>query len=319
VLSSFWQGLGGKLADRWAVVGTPALVFWLGGLASVAVWHGVADSVADVRQWLSGRTTAEVAGVLVLALAVVGGSGVLVARLTVTLTRLMEGYGWPRGTGAVRRRLVARQQRRRVRAEEDYQRCLVEWETASAPRRDELTARRVRLEMLLRRLPTDPDPAVPGRLMPTRLGNVLRASECLPGDKYGLDAVICWPRLWLVLPGDARAELVHARAGLDAAVSACAWAVLFLVFTPWSPWAPAVTVAVAPMAYYGWVISRAQQFGDLVEATFDLYRPALYAALRWPLPATPAQERVAGAAVTDYLWRGSDGALPRFVPPDGQG
>lgn len=148
---------------------------------------------------------------------------------------------------------------------------------------------------------------------------MLRAAEGLPGDKYGLDAVICWPRLWLVLPGDARTELAHARAGLDAAVSACAWAVLFLAFTPWVPWAPAVTLLVAPVAYHGWVVPRAGQFGDLVEAAFDVYRPALYAALRWPLPETPAAERVAGAAVTDYLWRGSDRVEPRFTDVhDGQ-
>jgi len=43
-------------------------------------------------------------------------------------------------------------------------------------------------------------PAESDRHMPTKLGNILRAAELRSKDKYGLDAVICWPRLWLLLP-----------------------------------------------------------------------------------------------------------------------
>src|SRR5262249_9746917 len=148
------------------------------------------------------------------------------------------------------------------------------------------------------------------KLMPTRLGNILRAAEGQPGDKYGLDAVICWPRLWLILPGDVREELVRARIRLDSAVSACNWAVLFVIFTPWLPWAPAAGAAFAVAGYYVWVLDRSRLFGDLIDATFDLHRHALYQALRWPLPANPAAERRAGRALTDYLWRGSDAEEP---------
>jgi hypothetical protein len=34
MLTTFWQTVGSKLADRWASVSVLALIFWLGGLAS---------------------------------------------------------------------------------------------------------------------------------------------------------------------------------------------------------------------------------------------------------------------------------------------
>lgn len=58
-------------------------------------------------------------------------------------------------------------------------------------------------------------PAHANRLMPTRLGNVLRAAESGVEDKYGIDPVPCWPALWLVLPDETRTEVTAARASLD--------------------------------------------------------------------------------------------------------
>ena len=68
------------------------------------------------------------------------------------------------------------------------------------------------LESQLKRFPTQPE-----RMMPTRLGNVLRAAEGRSAAKYGLDSIICWPALWLVLPEAAKTELQAARSELDRA------------------------------------------------------------------------------------------------------
>jgi hypothetical protein len=60
---------------------------------------------------------------------------------------------------------------------------------------------------------------------------------------------------------------------------------------------------------------RAQLFGDLIEAAYDLHRTALYHRLRWPLPADPEQEHSHGQQLTAYLWRGSHAPAPTFTPP----
>ncbi len=50
-------------------------------------------------------------------------------------------------------------------------------------------------------------PVKEGKILPTRLGNVLRASENYPNRRYGLDGVDMWPRLVAILPDDFVAAL----------------------------------------------------------------------------------------------------------------
>ena len=50
---------------------------------------------------------------------------------------------------------------------------------------------------------------------PTYLGNALRAGESAVYYKYGLDVVVCWPRLWLLLPSSTQEELNKSRQKLD--------------------------------------------------------------------------------------------------------
>jgi hypothetical protein len=128
-----------------------------------------------------------------------------------------------------------------------------------------------RLEWRLRRAPVSR--AV---TMPTRLGNLLRAAEERPNRNYGLDAVAVWPQFWLVLPKDTRDELTHARMGLESATRAWLWAALFAVWTPVEAWALPVSMIVATALYYGSLLNAAESYGDLVEASFDIHRTALY-------------------------------------------
>ena len=140
-----------------------------------------------------------------------------------------------------------------------------------------------------------------------------------PADKYGLDPVSLWPHLWLLMPDTARQELAGARDALDASVSAVVWSLLFIAFAVWSPWAVAAGLGVAALTLVVWVPARAATFAALVETAFDLYRQDLYARLRWPLPATPHDERGEGRRVTTYLLRGSDASTPVFTSASSAG
>lgn len=156
-----------------------------------------------------------------------------------------------------------------------------------------------RVRLALHNLPANTD------LMPTRLGNILRTAERRPLEKYGLDAIICWSRLWLLLPEAAKKDLQDARADLNNAARLWLWSILFLVWAALGAWwAVPLGILSALFAYYNWAIAAAITYGDLIEASFDLYRHLLYESLRWKLPADPNEERRVGQQLTEYLWRG---------------
>ena len=153
--------------------------------------------------------------------------------------------------------------------------------------------------------------------LPTRLGNLLRSYELRPQQKYGLDAFICWPRLWLLLDKDVRAEVESARNDLNQSVQVFIWGCLFLIWAWWAWWASPLAIMQL------WVtrqllLESARTYGELVEASFDLNRSRLYRALRWPLPENPLQEAVLGSELSAYLWRASPGNIKRFIDVDGK-
>jgi hypothetical protein len=173
-------------------------------------------------------------------------------------------------------------------------------------------AERGTLERRRWRIPLDPR-----ERMPTRLGNGMRAAELRPGSRYGLDAVVCWPRLWLLLPETTRSDIVAARTNLYLCAQVWLCAILACAGAVWSWWALPLGLAVAAATYYGPLLSAARTYGDLVGAAYDIHRGLLYDALRWPYPPTPATERAQGRRLTLYLRAGSHAATPLFTarPP----
>jgi hypothetical protein len=344
VLASFWSGLGGELAKQWlARALTPAFAFWAGGLA-VVWWHDHADAVRAAgwtkelersAEPLQQLPTVTQALLLIGALALVAVSGLVAERLTLPLLRLLEGY-WP---WRLRRRSVSGRRKRRAQQSERMKvlRLLERRGGLSVPeytelrrleaapagadvRLDELRRKRAsgftareaaelsQLRGVLRYTPEDD-----AQSMPTRLGDILRATERRPLEKYGLDAVVCWTALWLVLPADARTELAETRGRLDAALRMWLWGALFIVWAPWTFWAIPIALAVPLLAYYGGMLGSARLFGDLIGTGFDLYRMQLYDSLHLPRPKSPADERRTGARVTNLLWGGLDDASVPYV------
>jgi hypothetical protein len=304
MLTRFLDTVAGRLATEWIAISTQGLVFWAGGLVAVSASTGQSPLTWSQEQQPNTRIFVAVAAALAVVL-----SGAAVRRLTPTVLGLLEGYGWPSWP---RRAMTARQQRRRQRLRARWEALRAELDDdgghdAAPNKYDDL----VRTDTALRRIP-----AAPRRQLPTWVGNTLRAAESRPYEKYGLDAVKCWPHLWLLLPAETRGQLAATRAALDSAVSALIWAAAFVIWTPWSWWAAPVAVVAVAVLHRGPLRTSCAAFADVLEAAFDLHRFALYTALRWPVPGNPAQEREQGKQLTTYLWRGSDATAPAFtVPP----
>lgn len=307
MLGEFWGVVAGKLADRWASIAVPGVVFWTGGILAWAFAGRGWSRLSVITDWLDGQSIPAQIAALLGALVVVEASAIVVQRLTLPVLRLLEGYwpGWGRGLADWRRGHVVRHKRADDKAWQQLQRVADQQELTARQRAD-----LARLEHRRRHRPIHDS-----ELLPTRIGNILRASETRPCHRYGLEAVIVWPRLWLVLPDLTRQELTTARASLDASVASAIWGLVFVAFTPLAWWAAPLGIAAAAAAVAWWVPARAEVFADLVEGAYDLYRTALYQQLRWPLPDTPACERLTGSGLTQYLVRGSDKPEPEFTPP----
>ncbi|MFE7628930.1 hypothetical protein [Kocuria sp. NPDC057446] len=275
--------------------------------------------------WLTGQATIVHLAVGLSALTVLAASLTVVRRLTLPVLRLLEGY-WPSRLN----KFAARRRRKILDSKsEDKETSLQlrrEWKNQPPEEQLRLTAEqraeRVEQAAILRAKLAKFEnkrrhrPVQNGELLPTRIGNILRAAETRPYHRYGLDAVVVWPRLWLILPDQARTELSSARSALDASVAAAIWGTAFIAFTPWAwwaaptftpwvLWAAPVGIAVTVAAIQWWIPARAEVFADLIEATYDLYRWDLYKQLHLPMPDNAADEISSGKALTKYLLRGS--------------
>jgi hypothetical protein len=297
VLAKFLEALQGDLGNRWsAALLAPATAFWGAGLL---LWAMEGRGLAALAAGFLALPAAVQLALVVAALALVAVSTALAERAALPLLTWLEGY-WPDllvtgRLGGPWRRLRGRHARRQAAAR-------ARLEALEGKGLDRLTAeeawQHVALDLELQRLPSDPND-----LMPTRLGNILRAGERKPFQKYGLDGIVCWPRLWLLLPDGTRQELAWARQALDASLRWVVWGLAFCLWAPLAWWAPAVGLAGALLAYHA-ALRPAAVYADLIEAAYDVHRGLLYGACRWPLPARTAEEPAAGQALTLYLVRG---------------
>lgn len=301
MIERFWEHMGEALAGQWAArMWAPAFAFWGGGLLAYAWRHGW----GALLDWWAARSTPEQTALLVGALLGGAFSALVMERSQDSLLRAAEGY-WP---GLLRplRFALARRWAKRIRHKEERWQALAEKCDAHPERLSpEEQSEYARLDAERAYLPVNTS-----HLMPTLLGNILRAMEEYPQVRYGLMAGVCWPRLWLLLPQEARQEINTARARLNEAARLFGWGLLFVAWTVWAWWAALVGLAAAALAYR-WMVLAALVYGDLVRAAFDLYRDALYEALHWP---KGEDERQSGEALTQFLWRGMQpgaSGLPR--------
>ena len=292
MLIKFWESMGTKVADRWLeYIFGPAFLFWAGGLGLYAWQIGWQQAVNDVQ----ALAPFQQGSWIVLGLLVLVFSSVVMRALRFTFLRLLEGY-WPWPLGYLRRFIVSL---RKPQFEKKYAELR---RLASIAPKDQTSEEHERFLALDRW--AHMHPVNPRDLLPTALGNILRAREYTPERKYGLDAIICWSRLWSLLPETFRADLTEARASLDRLAELFFWGFFFLCWVSVTPWAMVIAALWMAIAY-GMACQSAMSFGDLLESAFDLHRFLLYDAMGWRRPKNTQEERELGVQLTEYLWRGT--------------
>lgn len=304
MFSKFLEGLSGGLAQQWTVASlTPAFVFWIGGLLLYINDQGWEQFNTELNSWSSvQQVMALFVGLLCIAV-----SAAIVQTLSRLILRILEGYYWVPPVWQVglrwqtamikwnHRRYTeqyAKLKRKMVPSSFDVNKCAaLEWERIHTPAREEW-------------------------YMPTKLGNILRTAETHPIDKYGLDPVIVWTRLWLLLPENVKSTVAEARLNLNASAVTWFWCLLFCLWWWQSLWMPLVGVAAALLVYYYWIIPAGVEYGDIIESVFDLYRRNLYEQLHVRMPLDPKREREVGEALTDYLLTGEYDPILKTVMDD---
>lgn len=164
-------------------------------------------------------------------------------------------------------------------------------------------------------------------LLPTGLGNTLRAAEEYPFITYGMDAAFWWPRLWTLLPEAMRQEVQSALTPMlallnlsaELAVLSLAGPIYLAICQRW--WLALGALLLLPLlaalAYSG-AVAQARSYGQTLRAAVDLHRFELLKALRQPLPASPREERALWPRLADWLYnrdRGAAAALSYQHPP----
>ena len=182
-------------------------------------------------------------------------------------------------------------------------------------------------------------------LLPTRLGNAIRAFERHSNERWGLDGITVWPRIEALLGSEEREIHVDAKTNfyvfLNGAVGALGVGVALVVdkAVNASPpaWHWALYAIPFGLAYvlYRASIGPAAEWGDAVRSSIDLHRLELYEKLGVREPTSFSDEReiaqevnkallYAHPLLSDDLWRGAmaeekpaasetGGCLKRFV------
>lgn len=245
-------------------------------------WEKVAGFAAD----LSDMSWAERATVL-------GGSalilGVVLNAWQVPLYRLLEGYTWPPPLRRLRSRA---HQKKRLNAKARFD--------AAAARKDE-GAMSAELERY-RRYPHEDD-----TIMPTALGNMIRAAEYYGYERYRLDVVNLWYHVLDAATDTLREAEERARASMDfqiasaylsVATAAAATATLFGTQADVQDfWLLIAVPLLLSVVFYRGAVKSAGEWRTCVVAVVDLSRPTLAAKLDLELPKSLEVERSMWRAV----------------------
>jgi hypothetical protein len=146
-----------------------------------------------------------------------------------------------------------------------------------------------------------------GNTLPTELGNVLTKGEELSTSRYGVDALVAFPRLMHVAPAEELGPLLDRRTQLDASArlsaafmfSAVVTLGLLLPTGRWM-WVPLGCLVFAWAAYRS-AVAAARSFTDELQVVADLYHLELWKALRLPVPKTLAEEFARGPQLLPTL------------------
>lgn len=310
------ESISGEISKKWSErLFSAAMLYWL--LVTIAyLIHTGSSNRGELIDALEIALSKSPVPVLVAWTAALGIGGLLLVsgtqaaaeRLQFQVLRWLEGY-WPKVLDPV---LVWGRRRKRQRIEAIDRR----WKQLADHYQGHTEAERLeytKLDRIRSRYPTNRR-----EVMATDLGNVLKEVEGYPRERYGIVAVLFWPRLWLVVSKEIREEIARAQGRVNSGVRGVIFsAALF----PWGVLQGWILVAAlfGAIASYRHTVGEAIGFGDLAKAAFDIHYRSLLETMGWEPDklSTTDDPRAVGSAASYFVMRSKlrRPTAPTSAPP----
>jgi len=150
-------------------------------------------------------------------------------------------------------------------------------------------------------------------IMPTRLGNILKASELYPWICYDIDAVVIWPRLFQLITKEQAQDISSLKNDMVfllnlswvSYLSSLVWIALTLFFVSWHGVFVVIVSVAAGYLFYRLSLAPALNYGLMVRVMFDLYRVPLLKALGEEQVENLNDEIKAWKMISDYFKQGA--------------
>jgi hypothetical protein len=209
----------GSLGHRFNLVGIiPSTVLAVFIIMLFLLWSEPPTTVPNIEVLVSKFQDFDLKQGVLLVVAITVFS-IIIQPLQMPLVRFLEGYWGNSKLGRVFTKIGTDIQRGRLREISDAAKILGD-DPPEQARLDSMW--NAHLE-LIQNYPKKED-----RLLPMSLGNVLRAAEDSAGQKYGLDTVATWPRLYPSLSDSMKSIVDDQTTQLDVATRFC---VIFVIAT----------------------------------------------------------------------------------------
>jgi hypothetical protein len=200
------------------------------------------------------------------------------------IIRFFEGY-WPVGIRNIIRDFPFGEKNRwrRLRSEKDEAHSKKDWQHFGP----------IQMELYYN------FPSKENLLLPTRLGNTIRAAEDYSTEIYGMSSVFWWPRLWPLLPKKVKDEinesLIPLLTLLNLATLLSLFSISCSVYLAWiglnfQAFIILVAGIGAGLLCYRGAVAQSRSYGEKIRSAIDLYRFRLLKAMHQQLPKNLEEE-----------------------------
>jgi hypothetical protein len=161
-------------------------------------------------------------------------------------------------------------------------------------------------------------PHDPAFVMPTALGNAFAVIEEYPYERYGMDAMVYWPRLATVVPADYQAQIADLKTTLDLSLNLSLLSGIFgavalgMGIGERSPVKLICGLAALALAcgFYRMGVGATYELGAVIRTSFDLFRGVLLEKYGLSSPASLNAERRQWKLLASFMRRGEEFYFP---------